>query len=482
MQFTSHTFLFIFLPITLILHLLIMRIRHMRPSDTYLLAVSAFLFAWTCPQFFLPFLAFILMVYISGTVIRLTEGGPAAKKKWAVLFFAVVTGILFYYKYAGFFLENVKAAFPGVAAFDRVLSAPTAVPLGISFLIFSAISYLADIYRGDADTGSFCDAALYIMLFPKLVSGPVVLWKDFQPQIQNRNITLDAVTDGTGRMITGYVKKAVFADSLGAVVAQINSAVPDIDRGTCLLRGFLYMLQIYYDFSGYSDIATGLCRMFGFHIRENFAYPYTSLSLSEFWRRWHISLGTWFREYVYIPMGGNRRGGVFLYRNLFVVFLLTGIWHGAGWTFLVWGALYGILIVAERLISGKAWYQAIPGILKWGVTMILVYLMWILFMASDMTDAVWMYRRIFGKPLEGAVNFSWKYYLSAKTFWIAAAGSVLSVSGRWTRGWYQRLRERHPQGCGISDYGYVAVKLLLFLAAVLFVVNSSYSPFIYFQF
>ncbi len=137
------------------------------------------------------------------------------------------------------------------------------------------------------------------------------MWKDFQPQIQNRNITLDAVTDGTGRMITGYVKKAVFADSLGAVVAQINSAVPDIDRGTCLLRGFLYMLQIYYDFSGYSDIATGLCRMFGFHIRENFAYPYTSLSLSEFWRRWHISLGTWFREYVYIPMGGNRRGGYF---------------------------------------------------------------------------------------------------------------------------------------------------------------------------
>lgn len=165
-----------------------------------------------------------------------------------------------------------------------------------------------------------------------------------------------------------------------------------------------------------------------------------------------------------------------------MVFLLTGIWHGAGWTFLVWGALYGILIVAERLISGKAWYQGIPGILKWVVTMILVYLMWILFMASDMADAVWMYRRIFGKPLEGAVNYSWKYYLSAKTFWIAAAGSVLSVSGRWTRGWYQRLRERHPQGCGISDYGYAAVKLLLFLAAVLFVVNSSYSPFIYFQF
>lgn len=308
MQFTSHTFLFIFLPITLILHLLIVRIRHMRPSDTYLLAVSAFLFAWTCPQFFLPFLAFILMVYISGTVIRLTEGGPAAKKKWAALFFAILTGILFYYKYAGFFLENVKAVFPGVAAVGMI-SAPTAVPLGVSFLIFSAISYLADIYRGDADTGSFCDTALYIMLFPKLVSGPVVLWKDFQPQIQNRNITLDAVTDGTGRMITGYVKKAMFADSLGAVVAQINSAVPDIDRGTCLLRGFLYMLQIYYDFSGYSDIATGLCRMFGFHIRENFAYPYTSLSLSEFWRRWHISLGTWFREYVYIPMGGNRRGG-----------------------------------------------------------------------------------------------------------------------------------------------------------------------------
>ncbi|MGC4017980.1 MAG: MBOAT family O-acyltransferase [Muricomes sp.] len=208
------------------------------------------------------------------------------------------------------------------------------MPLGISFITFSAVSYVVDIYRGDSSAGSILDTALYISFFPKVVSGPIVLWKDFQPQIKNRTVNDVQFMDGLNRIMIGYAKKVLLADSFGLMVADIQQKMEaGMDVPTAWWCALLYMLQIYYDFAGYSDIALGFGKLLGFQFKENFHFPYVSASITEFWRRWHISLGAWFREYIYIPLGGNRKGKTRTLVNLFIVFLVTGIWHGAGWNY-----------------------------------------------------------------------------------------------------------------------------------------------------
>lgn len=242
------------------------------------------------------------------------------------------------------------------------------------------------------------------------------------------------------------------------------------------LRALLYFFQIYYDFSGYSDIAIGLCRIFGFSLAENFNFPYLSRSITEFWRRWHISLGSWFREYVYIPLGGNRKGNVYV--HLFVVFLLTGIWHGANWTFLLWGVYHGVFVVLERLIRNRRWYQKIPSPVKWLGTMVVVFFGWTLFMATDLTAAVDSWKSMFTPVDPSTVNFTWQYYLTFKTavlLGIAAVGAVAGIGS---------IPDRVRQ-CTCTTAGALIQKaayLMLFVVAVLFVVNSTYSPFLYFQF
>lgn len=352
------------------------------------------------------------------------------------------------------------------------------MPIGISFVTFEAISYLVDIYRKDAEPGSLLDVFTFLSFFPKLVSGPIILWKDFSRQLPERTVELAAVTNGIDRIIIGLAKKVIIADYFGERISAINSgiAVSGFDAPTMWLRALLYFFEIYYDFAGYSDIAIGLCQIFGFSVKENFNSPYISASISEFWRRWHISLGSWFREYIYIPLGGNRRGNVYV--NLFVVFLLTGIWHGANNTFIIWGIMHGICSVIERMIRNKEWYRKTPAFLKWLVTMVIVFIGWIIFMSSGVKAAMKAIFALAGIGVSSNVNFGWQYFLTRKTMILLIAAAIGSVTGAF------RLPETVRRWQGTNTY--IIVKRVLLLALlvidILFVVNSSYSPFIYFQF
>lgn len=478
MEFTIHTFLFVFLPVFLVIYMLISYWKNLKLLNGYLLIISLLLYAWVSPKFFYWFLAIILLTYILGNVVSGAKENIREKKKWTAMAVTIFIFLLGYYKYYAFFLENLNTAGWLKGKVEAI-----AVPIGISFLVFEVISYIVDIARGNATTGNLSDVALYLAFFPKLVSGPIILWKHFQPQINARKADITMVTDGIDRIIVGYAKKAIIADTLGMTVAQIRSmSVTGIDRNTYFIWAFLYMLEIYFDFSGYSDIAIGIGRFFGFSIDKNFNYPYVSVSITEFWRRWHISLGTWFREYVYIPLGGNRKGNVYL--NLFIVFLLTGIWHGANWTFFAWGGINGILVMFERYAQKKMWYQKIPKMIKWMTTMLFVYFMWIMFMSADKLEALDIYGHLLGTTLEGNVNFTYRYFMTYKMGCVALIGGILAVAGasRQVKVIYNSLTGWQIGRYGVGYMVKTMLLLVLFALALLFVVNSSYSPFLYFQF
>jgi alginate O-acetyltransferase complex protein AlgI len=415
----------------------------------------------------------IIGVWLLGNCIYYArnEGSDKKMRIWTVSGVVILLVYLFAAKYLKFLLDQISILFKSEIKTPALL-----VLLGLSFIIFEAISYLVDIYRFDAGPGNLIDAALFLSLFTKLVSGPIVLWKDFEKQLRNRQVSIDGIASGIDRIIVGLAKKALIADVFGSVIVKIQAQTGRVmDRYTMWLYAVLYFFQIYYDFSGYSDIAIGLSRIFGFSFKENFNFPYTSISLSEFWRRWHISLGTWFREYVYIPLGGNRKGKVWL--NLGIVFLLTGIWHGANWTFIIWGIYNGIIVVIERFIMKKNWYIKIPRILKWFLTMFLVGLGWVVFMSEDINAALTTIGSMF-VPQAGIANFTWRFYLTRKVFvllLVAAAGSVCD-----------EFFKKFKNSDFLSSTAFVVIKrcvlAILFIVSILFIVNSSYSPFLYFQF
>lgn len=389
-----------------------------------------------------------------------------------VLGIGLIVFCLIYYNYSNFLIGCWNKIFG-----DTVGAKSLAAPIGLSFITFSAISYLTDIYRGHTTPGSFIDCALYLSFFPKIISGPIVLWKDFQGQMQARTLTLDAGVEGINRIMIGFAKKVILADSFGTCLSKIS--LTGIDRVTAFGTLILYMLQIYYDFSGYSDIAIGLSKLFGFEVKENFHFPYRSTSISEFWRRWHISLGTWFREYVYIPLGGSRNGKAKTLRNLAVVFALTGIWHGAGWNYILWGCINGAFALTERIIGQKKFYVKTPSAVKYGITMLVVMLFWQLFRYQSIADVVSLLNIIVGKISFSTIPYTWQYYFDSQILvftGIGILGSTLFGSPRLLA-----LRDR----MAATKTGFLVQELVLlsvFVLAVLFMVNSTYSPFIYFQY
>ena len=342
--------------------------------------------------------------------------------------------------------------------------------------MFEALSYLFDIYKGETERGSLVDVFLFFTFFPKVASGPIVLWKDFSSQIYNRKVSVDLFFSGMNRVMIGFAKKSIIADSLGTVVQSINENTQlGIDSPTAFLGALCYFLQIYYDFSGYSDIAIGISRIFGFDFKENFNYPYTSTSIGEFWRRWHISLGTWFREYIYIPLGGNRKH---VYINLFVVFLITGIWHGSTFNFVIWGVAHGLLIMIERAFREKAWYKKIPALFKWMFTMVFVYLTWIIFMIPSLTQAIIYYKSMLGIPA-GNIYFKFEYFINNKLILIIIIAIIGAFIGKWDKVELIKAWSRDTKtGLIFCQILY----MMLFVLAILFMMNSSYSPFLYFQF
>lgn len=476
MGFTEITFLFIFLPASILLYLSADRLfKNVKISNAVLSALSFAFCFWTDKNSLIFLAALIIFVYLAGLVLK-TKGrhAPGQKRAAAAVPVIVLTAVLLFFKYVSVISSWInKAAGRGI-----IRAADIIVPAGLSFIIFGSISYLIDIYRGDAPAGTLLECCTFISMFPKLISGPIVLWKDMRSQLSERKSTAEQTAYGIDRIIVGLAKKAILADTFGAQIASINSGIAGsgADVPTMWLRALLYFFQLYLDFSGYSDIAIGLCSIFGFRIRENFDHPYLSCSVTEFWRRWHISLGIWFREYVYIPLGGNRRGSVSL--HLMIVFLLTGIWHGNGLQFLIWGAVHGILVAAERKIRDHEWYKKIPKAVKWALTALFVLLAWVLFMSKDLQSAVQTYSGMFVPMSPGGVGLTWRYYLSNRTLLflaIAAASEIIAASG---------LRSRLSRVLD-TDAGTIVKRILLiilFMIDILYIVNSTYSPFIYFRF
>ncbi len=474
MGFTEITFLFVFLPISIIVYLFVEKIFHKDKVNNIILVVLSLIFYfWASKETFIIFLFTCFFVFVSGQMLEkynINSNGGSRKVLFPLI---LLVGALIFYKYISIMASWINE----LADIDLISVGSLIVPIGLSFVIFESISYLADIYHGKAEAGSLLDCLTFLSLFPKLVSGPIVLWKDFKPQLNNRRSSEEQIASGIDRIIIGYAKKAIIADTFGVQIALINNgiATTGVDIPTMWLRALLYFFQLYFDFSGYSDIALGFCSIFGFKIQENFNYPYLSKSITEFWRRWHISLGAWFREYVYIPLGGNRKGNVYI--HLLIVFILTGLWHGTGFQFLVWGIAHGVLIVIERVVQNRSWYKKIPSVIKWFFTTIFVFFAWVLFMSKNFAAAGQTYTSMFISTATN-VNFTWRYYLSNRTIMFLTIAILCQLFG------IEKLKEktRIILATNTGDVIKKAFLLLLFVVDVFYVVNSTYSPFIYFQF
>ena len=477
MAFTTQTFTFVFLPLCLAMYYLTVLLekhgflsaffQKIRVTDLLLIGIGCVFYLWSCFDDLFRFLAYILVIWLLGKAIE-------TKPQRSTLFLIGICFALFvliHFKYTGMVFTVWNFFFK-----DSLSKDPIVAPLGISFITFSAISYLADIYHERAESGSFIDCALYLSFFPKVVSGPIVLWRDFERQPKAKNLSLTGFADGISLLMLGFTKKLILADSFGDSLSKMGTL---IDTPTAWFGALLYMLQLYFDFSGYSDIAIGLSKMLGFSVKANFNFPYLSCSISEFWRRWHISLGTWFKEYVYIPLGGNRKGTVRTLVNVLVVFLLTGIWHGAGVTYLTWGGINGFCIVVEKLIADKKWYQKTPSILKWICTFFITLFCWELFRFESFSDCTTWILTMFGKPQPYEMPYTWKYFLDAQIITLAIIGVLGSTVCGLPK--VQQTQQKLIQ----TKAGYITyqlVLLLLFVLSIVFMVNSQYSPFIYFRY
>ena len=349
MLFSTMTFVYVFLPIVALLYLITKKELH----NPILLTASIIFYAWGEPKYLAIMLVTILVNYFGAILI---DKFKTNKKLILFSTIAVDLGFLIYFKYFNFIVDNINHIFS-----SNINAIEVIMPLGISFYTFQAISYVIDVYREEVKVQqNLYKLALFICLFPQLIAGPIVKYHDIEEQIESREVNFEKVNEGVKRFIIGLSKKMLIANTMGAIADQIFSQAPDtFSHGIAWIGAVSYSLQLYFDFSGYSDMAIGLGLIFGFRFMENFNYPYISKSISEFWRRWHISLSTWFKQYVYIALGGNRNGLFKTCRNLGIVFLLTGIWHGAAWNFVFWGIWNGFFIILEKVLNIKEFEQSV---------------------------------------------------------------------------------------------------------------------------
>ena len=461
MVFSSYTFLFYFLPPLLILYYLIPR-RSLGGRNLVLLAFSLFFYFAGGPRHLPLMLLSIAINYVGGLLC-------AKRRRWAlVLTMAVNLGLLGWFKYAGFVGENLRAL-------GLPLSVPEVVlPIGISFFTFQGMSYVIDVYRGDTPPAKNpLQVALYIALFPQLVAGPIVRYTTVAEELVSRRETFDDFAAGALRFSFGLAKKMLLANNLSLMADEAFSTAP-IGAAAAWLGAIAYTGQIYFDFSGYSDMAIGLGRMFGFHFEENFNYPYISKSVTEFWRRWHMSLSGWFRDYVYIPLGGSRAGRAKQVRNILLVWTLTGLWHGAAWNFLLWGLYFGILLLGEKFWWGKALERA-PSPLRHLYAMVIVVLGWVLFRCEGLSAVGSYLRAMFG--LSGAGWGQALYFLRQYGVFLAVgAVASLPVKDALRAALQRRKAERAIQwGSALAGLGLLGLSFLQ-------LISSTANPFIYYRF
>lgn len=471
MNFSSTIFLFFFLPASVVGYYLI----RSELKNLFLLAASLLFYAWGEPRLVLLLLGSILVNYLLALCIELRRE-RASGKVYVVVMLLWNFGLLFYYKYLAFALKNINAFFKVSLNIPDI-----ALPLGISFFTFRAVSYCLDVYRGTSSAQiNPVNAALYISFFPEVSMGPITRYREFELQFKSRTVNIDNLSEGVKRIIVGLAKKVILADLLGIMVDAIFST-PDAERAvlSAWLGAVGYTLQILFDFSGYSDMAIGISLLFGFHFSENFDAPYTSKSLSEFWRRWHISLGMWFRDYVYIPLGGSRADSRFRrIWNLFVVWALTGLWHGAAWNFIAWGMLNFVVIAFEKIthIPQKLKYPAGRGAYQ-VLTMLAVMFGWVIFRANGLKHAISYIGSMFGLIGNAGIDFMSIFWLKENLILL-----VIAIIGGFSL--LKTILEPFSQ----SKYHIVAtcigniVAIMLMLICSAFVLTGSYNPFLYSNF
>jgi alginate O-acetyltransferase complex protein AlgI len=474
MVFSNLFFLFVFLPIVLVLYFVLKR----EWRNYWLLLVSLFFYAWGEPKYVVLMMLSIMLNYVFGLLVEKYTG--QRKLKLFLLWMAIVgnLGILGFYKYANFFVNQFNIIFRTDFEIEAI-----PLPIGISFYTFQALSYVVDVYRKDAKVQrNFFDLALYVSLFPQLVAGPIVRYNTVAEEIKTRIITRDGFAEGVKRFILGLAKKVILANPLGQIADGIFTGNPgDMSVTTVWVGIIAYTLQIYFDFSGYSDMAIGLGKMFGFNFLENFNYPYISRSISEFWRRWHISLSSWFRDYVYIPLGGNRVSKVKFYRNLLIVWTITGFWHGASLTFLSWGLYYGVIISLERLGLGKVLEKTWRPIQHLYVILI-VMIGWVFFRADSFSYSFSYIKVMFG--LSTNQWFDGSDYIRLHDNWIILLLAVILSLPVFP--FIKKKMETIRMESGFialsSELALTGYYFLLLLVVTILLVNSTYNPFIYFRF
>jgi alginate O-acetyltransferase complex protein AlgI len=467
MVFSSITFLFYFLPIFLVLYFITPTIQG---KNVITLVFSLLFYAWGEPQFIVVLLFSIATNFLAALAIDDREGS-ARKAALAV----AVTGnllVLATFKYANFVTGNLASLLAPLGL--AVAATNIHLPLGISFFTFHCLSYVIDIYRRRFSANrNPIDVALYISLFPQLVAGPIVRYKTVARQLDARRFTFGRASVGARIFIVGLAQKVLVADVVAPLVQVAFDQLPHRSLVEAWIGLISYTVQIYFDFAGYSNMAIGLGIVLGFTFPRNFRMPYTSLSITEFWRRWHMSLSSWLRDYLYIPLGGNRGGNAQTYRNLVMVFLLCGLWHGANWTFVLWGAWHGAFLVIERLGLGSA-LARLKTPARWAYALIAVMGGWVLFRSADLSNAIGYYASLVGRNGLSEISFDMHDALNDRAIMTLIIGCVLAVAPRWPARWTAPFVVRAP-----AD---IALTFALLIFSMITVAAGAYSPFLYFRF
>lgn len=470
MVFSSLVFIFLFLPVVLIFYYLL----DDRLKNLVLLIASLFFYAWGEPKYVFLMIVSIILNYIFGLKV---VSNNRRKKFWLISSVVFNILLLIVFKYSNFFVDSMNSLL------DTNLNIPEiALPLGISFFTFQTMSYVIDVYRNDARAQeNVFDLALYVSLFPQLVAGPIVRYQTVDDQINKRSHTMNKFADGIERFIVGLGKKVIFSNQLGLIADNIFAyQIADLSTLDAWLGIICYTLQIYFDFSGYSDMAIGLGKMFGFDFLENFNYPYISQSVSEFWRRWHISLGSWFRDYVYIPLGGNRVSPVKQYRNLFVVWSLTGIWHGANWTFMAWGLYYGVLIAFEKAFLDKL-LKKLPKIFRHIYLILLVMIGWVFFRAESIGQAFEFIKVLSGASSNPTCNISFINYINESGYIVILAIIFATPILPRIKSLIKLKNKPLVESNFVCMFKSISLMSLMFVIVVI-LINSTHNPFLYFRF
>ncbi|EKV56861.1 alginate O-acetylation protein algI [Brachyspira hampsonii 30446] len=470
MLFSSMIFLWLFLPVVFILYYVIDK----RFRNVLLLIASIIFYAWGGVSYTLIMFSSIIINYFFALLIdkAIEENDKSKKKIYLSLCVIVNLSILGYFKYTDFAISIINS----ISGKEVISLKNIVLPIGISFYTFQALSYVIDVYREhNKAQKNIINLALYISFFPQLIAGPIVKYHDIDSQITNRTESLENISYGIKRFIYGLSKKVILANMFALSCDEIlKQPIGDIGTALAWVAAILYTLQIYYDFSGYSDMAIGLGYMFGFKFLENFNYPYISKSVQDFWRRWHISLSTWFKEYLYIPLGGNRRGKYFTYLNLLIVFFATGLWHGASFNFILWGLWHGLFLVIERIFLGRLLEKNKLKFINHIYVILVFVLGWVLFRANDLSHALDLYKLMFSYHES---PYTVRYFFYPQT-------QVCFIFGILFSGIFQSLFPKIREAV-FSSRVYILesiIQFILLFICIMYLVNGTYNPFIYFRF